>query len=505
MLITITSEQKAKLDNEGCLVITYLVQDQQQQADIEKHLYILKLEDHYLYSDTQLGVGAFGVVCKAHQVSIIESDDNIFHINSINDPLFNQPHHICVKLFRRWLEDIEPIQRECNFLNNYFRDVKGPIKLEMCADDENAFSYLLTMEYFDAYCLVESVIEGREIVDKPHASLISLNFAERIKALLDIAHFINLFHNGTGQIEQSIVHRDLHPGNVLLGKNAKGTFAVLVDLGFAVNVESDNLEEVESIDGCNLAYGPEIKKKKVGKKSDVYSFAGICAFVLGAYDVYDDKKVPSNSWKNFIFDSLLRDELLLPEIIRSLKPYIIKFIERMAAENYEDRPYILEVLSFLNTIHQLCLLSREPVLHKEYGAEINYKQTKVVLLAEGCLDRVEEVLGTHSGCSSHHTSNTTRLLSNTYSSLIKDITTALRGNNHSRIDQLIDKALFSALTASDCSMPMYAQSIRSVAMNSAPNRAPIKVGRIIGSQQELPKVTYSEVDLTMYVFQKLSS
>ncbi|XP_071718443.1 uncharacterized protein [Rutidosis leptorrhynchoides] len=108
-----------------------------------------------------------------------------------------------------------------------------------------------------------------------------LNWVQRIKICLDIAHGLNYLHTSTNiKDKERIIHRDIKSGNILLDKNWK---AKIADFGLSkfynVNQVRSTIK-TNSIAGSDYYMDPEYSRTgKLKKESDIYSL-GVVFFEI---------------------------------------------------------------------------------------------------------------------------------------------------------------------------------------------------------------------------------
>jgi len=129
---------------------------------------------------------------------------------------------------------------------------------DTAVDDEGV---LIVMEYVEGETLSEALSRGR--LEPARA----IEVARGVAAALDYAHA-----NG-------VVHRDVKPANVLLGRT--GTVK-LVDLGIATATESTRLTASGTVLGTPAYMAPEqLEGRSFGSKVDIYSLAALAFEMLG--------------------------------------------------------------------------------------------------------------------------------------------------------------------------------------------------------------------------------
>ncbi len=191
---------------------------------------------------------------------------------------------------------------------------------------ENGQLYLI-MEYIDG----ESLRELLERIE-PHRLPMtrSLELIRQLSDAIDAAH------------RAKIVHRDIKPDNILLGKNRSGGDLVkILDFGLAKIVEGTDMPKLTKagdIFGSPYYMSPE---QCVGEPSDhradIYAL-GVVAFELLVGRVpFDGKSIPA-MLKAHLSDPPPRPSSLLPAGEEPLPAELEEFVLRCLAKKREDRP-----------------------------------------------------------------------------------------------------------------------------------------------------------------------
>ncbi|XP_071687742.1 receptor like protein kinase S.2-like [Rutidosis leptorrhynchoides] len=114
-----------------------------------------------------------------------------------------------------------------------------------------------------------------------------LNWVQRIKICLDIAHGLDYLHTKMSD-EKRIIHRDIKSANILLGTNWE---AKIADFGLSKFYRANQLASTivtDRIAGTGVYLDPEYSKTgKLKKQSDIYSFGVVLFEVFSGTLAYE--------------------------------------------------------------------------------------------------------------------------------------------------------------------------------------------------------------------------
>ncbi|MBE9056204.1 serine/threonine-protein kinase [Sphaerospermopsis sp. LEGE 08334] len=229
----------------------------------------LKQRPQYVI-ETEIGVGGFGVTYKAkHQ--------------DLNFP-------VVIKT---------PNSRLCRDAN-YPKFVEGFRKEGRRLADITQFHHPNIVRIIDFFeednlpCLVMDFVKGENLYNLVQEKGI-LSESIAINYIKQIAYALSLCH------ENGIIHRDAHPGNMILRENSNTV--VLIDFGLAGNVNSQSINQA-----ANLAFAPWEQMLETEKSAsiDVYTLAASLFYL-----VTGDTPTPCLARK------MLNNDLIEPKRINS--------------------------------------------------------------------------------------------------------------------------------------------------------------------------------------------
>lgn len=168
-----------------------------------------------------------------------------------------------------------------------------------------------------------ALVEGRTLLEELDAGRV-FREDEALQIVLETAEVLAYLEG------QGVVHRDVKPGNIMLGADGR---VVLIDLGFAAAGGSAAAAADTGV-GTVAYLSPEQARggAAADSRSDVYSL-GLSLFhlVVGRlpFESSDDREV---------LRMQLMDSLSSPELkSRGISPHLHYFIEKMVAKDADDR------------------------------------------------------------------------------------------------------------------------------------------------------------------------
>jgi serine/threonine protein kinase len=138
---------------------------------------------------------------------------------------------------------------------------------DIVTDDEGV---LIVMEYVAGETLRDAIERGPLLPQR------ALEVLRDVAAALDHAH------------SEGIVHRDVKPANVLLGRD--GRTVKLADLGIATAIEGTRITMSGTVLGTAAYMAPEqLDGRKAGREADIYSLAVVAWEALSGRRAYDGR------------------------------------------------------------------------------------------------------------------------------------------------------------------------------------------------------------------------
>lgn len=223
--------------------------------------------------------------------------------------------------------------KELNFLRLF-----GAVKLE-----RRRVMALIDCFYQDMPQGAVDLLIVMELMDSDMEKQMKKNFLDPRNRFNDFPHKITALYNATTALNQvhsqNIIHRDVKLDNFFL----KGFSPVVGDLGLADFDEPSNESIKQSLSsrcGTPLYMAPEVGTTVATKKSDVYS---LCITFIA----YLTNRLPNQ----FIdYDEKTYKGPVYLSFVKQVYPQFIGLLQKMCAENPEDRPTLEEVAGELMNI-----------------------------------------------------------------------------------------------------------------------------------------------------------
>jgi serine/threonine-protein kinase len=164
--------------------------------------------------------------------------------------------------------------------------------------------------------------------------------------LLDIAmQSLSAFETAHGM---SVVHRDIKPGNLFLCHNAR---LVVLDFGLARAINKEVSSTLGQSFGTKILGTPQywspeqIKGVTLDMKSDIFSLGGTLYFLCSGQQPY-----PGNTPFEIAGQIMMKKRKPVMAVAPKLDPRFAAVIERMLAEETEDRPSSADARALFKTL-----------------------------------------------------------------------------------------------------------------------------------------------------------
>ena len=223
---------------------------------------------------------------------------------------------------------------------------------------------------------IEEIAENGELFNYVYE--LKKGFSEKISAKI----FVNILKSVKILHENSIIHGDIKPENILVGND----FGLkLIDFGFAQKFNKKN-NIINNTEGSDTYSAPELRKGHItgydGVKSDIFSL-GVLLFVItvGRFPFnlsgYSDKKYRlimtknfEQFWKNF-------DNYNLSEEFKELINHLICYdpCQRLSIDEIFEHPWIKNKVNFNNLFNKEYHIDDDVINELKQRKEFMVKKT----------------------------------------------------------------------------------------------------------------------------------
>ncbi|AFY56261.1 WD40 repeat-containing protein [Rivularia sp. PCC 7116] len=225
----------------------------------------------------------------------------------------------------------ELFEQEAERLDKLGRHNQIPKLLDYLIQEEHQY---LVQEYIDGHDLAKVLKEKGKFKEQ--------QIWELLNSLLPVLEYIHT---------QDVIHRDIKPQNIILGKDGK---LYLVDFGAAKVVTGTAILQTGTSIGTPEFVAPEQSMGKATYSSDLYSLGVTCIHLLteiSPFDLFDISEY-NWVWKQYLVNNPVRDELahILDKLIETatsrryqlanqvLKDVKTKFLNNEITDNFADYP-----------------------------------------------------------------------------------------------------------------------------------------------------------------------
>jgi len=133
--------------------------------------------------------------------------------------------------------------------------------------------------------------------------------------------------------EGPIVHRDVSPGNILIGKNGK---VKITDFGIARATQFASVTQPGILKGKYEYMAPEyIKGKKIDGRADLFSLGVVLYELLVGENPFTDI-LPHDIWKKIVSDEVTPPSKKIPAIPRTMDKLIVRALAKDPGKRFSN-------------------------------------------------------------------------------------------------------------------------------------------------------------------------
>ncbi|MCB8765466.1 serine/threonine-protein kinase [Planktothrix agardhii 1029] len=284
--------------------------------------------------ETILGQGGFGITYKAKHLQL----DHQVVLKTPNAGLQNDPEY--PKYVQRFIQEGKTLAKFCkNFHPNIVR----------VSDlfEENGL-----------HCLVMDLIVGQSLWEFVQNNG-RLSEADAVNIIRQIADALVMVHNA------GIIHRDAHPGNIMLRNNTSG---VLIDFGLAAEIKPQILTSKHL---AHVNFAPYEQLRGSGKPTvDVYCLAASLYYAITG-------QLPTQALDRKLYNQ----PLISPNEIVEISIHINDAIVTGLGLEPEERPQTMAEFLRLLDIQPQPVQIPQPDIELKSAKGVNYRQLEQLLKA----------------------------------------------------------------------------------------------------------------------------
>jgi len=302
-----------------------------------------KLHQRPYIIETILGQGGFGITYKAKHLQL----DYQVVLKTPNVDLQNDPEYH--KYVQRFIQEGKTLARLCQ--NSHPHIVRVSDLFE-----ENGL-----------HCLVMDLIVGQSLWEFVQTKG-RLSEADAVNIIRQIADALVMVHNA------GIIHRDAHPGNIMLRNNTSG---VLIDFGLAAEIKPQILTSKHL---AHLNFAPYEQLKGSGKPTvDVYCLAASLYYAITG-------QLPTQALDRKLYN----EPLISPNKIVKISDKINDAILKGLGLEPEKRPQTMAEFLRLLDIQPQPVQIPQPNIELKSAKDVNYHQLEELLKARSWYEADKE-------------------------------------------------------------------------------------------------------------------
>lgn len=237
-----------------------------------------------------------------------------------------------------------------DFIKRFRREAQAAAKIS----HPNVVNIYDVGEEEDIHYIVMEYVEGETLKDlinreAPLSAEKAVDIAIQITKALDIAH------------QHQIIHRDIKPHNILIGKNGN---VKVTDFGIARAVTSATITHTGSVLGSVHYFSPEQAKGSLtGEKSDIYSLGVVLYEMVTGVLPFNGESPISVALKH-LQEDIKDPKSINPNIPQSLENIILRALSKEPEQRYHSAREMLKDLETCLSISRANEAKFNPVAHE---------------------------------------------------------------------------------------------------------------------------------------------